>query len=68
MLHALILTLSGIPVLYSGDEILQENDYAYHDDPLKADDSRYLHRGDMDWDKSAVRIPAGGFCWLLCEF
>ena len=44
MLHAYMFTLSGIPVLYSGDEIARENDYTYHDDPLKADDSRYLHR------------------------
>ncbi len=49
MLHAYMFTLSGIPVLYSGDEIAQENDYTYHDDPLKASDSRYLHRGLMDW-------------------
>jgi amylosucrase len=49
MLHAYMFTLSGIPVLYSGDEIARLNDYAYHRDPLKADDSRYLHRGAMDW-------------------
>ena len=55
MLHAYIFTLSGIPVLYSGDEIAQENDHSYHDDPLKADDSRYLHRGDMDWEAAALR-------------
>ncbi len=65
MLHALVFTLSGIPVLYCGDEILQENDYAYHDDPLKADDSRYRHRGDMDWDKAEKRkdpdTPEGDF-------
>ena len=65
MLHALILSLSGIPVLYSGDEILQENDYSYHDDPLKADDSRYLHRGNMDWEKAEKRkdpaSPEGDF-------
>ncbi len=48
-LHALMFTLSGVPVLYSGDEIAQCNDDAYHADPLKAGDSRYLHRGDMDW-------------------
>lgn len=48
-LHALMFTLSGVPVLYSGDEIAMLNDDAYHDDPLKAEDSRYLHRGDMDW-------------------
>ncbi len=65
MLHALIFTLSGIPVLYSGDEILQENDYSYHDDPLKAADSRFLHRGDMDWKKAEKRndpeTPEGDF-------
>ncbi len=49
MLHAFMFTLSGVPVLYSGDEVGRENDYDYHKDPLKAADSRYLHRGDMDW-------------------
>ncbi len=48
-LHAYMFTMSGVPVLYSGDEIARENDYGYRDDPLKAADSRYLHRGDMDW-------------------
>ena len=49
MLHAFMFTLSGVPVLYSGDEVGRENDYEYHRDPLKREDSRYLHRGDMDW-------------------
>ena len=47
--------MSGVPVLYSGDEIAQLNDYGYHDDPFKAEDSRYLHRGDLDWKKAARR-------------
>ena len=55
MLHAYMFTLSGIPVLYSGDEIAQENDYSYHADPLKNADSRYLHRGKMDWEKAGKR-------------
>ena len=55
MLHAFMFTLSGVPVLYSGDEIAQENDRTYHDDPLKRDDSRWLHRGDMDWEKALLR-------------
>ena len=59
MLHALMFTLSGIPVLYSGDEIGQENDESYHDDPLKREDSRYLHRGNMDWDKAERRKQPG---------
>ena len=55
MLHAFLYTQSGIPVLYSGDEIGQFNDYSYHNDPLKAEDSRYLHRGDLNWDNVAKR-------------
>ena len=59
MLHAYMFTLSGIPVLYSGDEVAQENDYGYHDDPLKCEDSRYLHRGDMNWRRAARRTKEG---------
>ena len=55
MLHAFMFTLSGVPVLYSGDEIAQENDTSYHDDPIKREDSRYLHRGNMDWEKAEKR-------------
>lgn len=53
-LHAFLLTQSGLPILYSGDELGQLNDYSYHNDPLKAEDSRYLHRGNFDW-KAAAR-------------
>ena len=55
MLHAWMLTQSGIPVLYSGDEVGQLNDYTYHADPDKAADSRYVHRGSFDWDKAELR-------------
>ena len=55
MLHAWMLTQSGIPVLYSGDEVGQMNDYTYHDDPEKRVDSRYLHRGNFDWEKAKLR-------------
>ena len=55
MLHAFLLTLSGVPVLYSGDEIGQLNDYTYHDDAVKREDSRYLHRGAFSWEDAAKR-------------
>ncbi len=55
MMHAWMLTQSGIPVLYSGDEVGQLNDYSYADDPDKCEDSRYLHRGKFDWDAAALR-------------
>ncbi|MDE7232309.1 MAG: amylosucrase [Lachnospiraceae bacterium] len=48
-LHAYMFMQSGIPVLYSGDEIGQLNDYSYKEDPDKAADSRYIHRGKMNW-------------------
>ena len=49
MLHAYLLSQSGLPIVYSGDEVGQVNDYTYHDDPERADDSRYIHRGRFDW-------------------
>ena len=50
MLHAFLFTQSG--------EIGQKNDYTYHENPLKWDDSRYLHRGDLNWDEVALRNDA----------
>ena len=55
MLHAYMFMQSGIPVLYSGDEIAQVNDYTYKDDPNKVADSRYIHRGVMHWDLAEKR-------------
>ena len=49
MLHAYMMVQSGIPMLYSGDEIGQVNDYTYKNDPEKRVDSRYIHRGKFDW-------------------
>ncbi|MBQ3705455.1 MAG: amylosucrase [Clostridia bacterium] len=69
MLHAFMFGLSGVPVLYSGDEIALENDNAYHQDPMKAEDSRYLHRGNLNWEKVSLRnredTPEGSvFTWI----
>lgn len=61
MLHAFLLIQSGIPVLYSGDEVAQLNDSGYHADPIKREDSRYLHRGTMDWQAAARRSDASSY-------
>jgi len=58
-LHAFLMSQSGLPILYSGDETGQLNDDGYHSDPLKADDSRYLHRGAMDWEAAERRNEPG---------
>ncbi|MBT9839410.1 amylosucrase [Blautia sp. MCC283] len=55
MLHAYMLTQSGIPMLYSSDEVGRLNDYSYKDDPDKAADSRYIHRGAFQWDLAKKR-------------
>lgn len=59
MLHACMMTLSGIPMLYSGDEIGQLNDYSYKENPAKAADSRYVHRGQFRWRTAANRGRKG---------
>ena len=61
MLHAFMFTQSGIPVIYSGDEVGQLNDYLYHADINKKFDSRYLHRGKFDWKLADERKKAGSY-------
>ena len=59
MLHAYMLTQSGIPMLYSGDEIGQLNDYSYKEDEDKKADSRYIHRGKFQWYLARNRKEKG---------
>lgn len=54
-LHALLLSLSGIPVIHSGDEIAQVNDYSYKNNPQKVSDSRNLHRNTFNWQLTENR-------------
>ena len=51
LLHSLILSTGGIPLIYLGDEIATLNDYAYRKDPAKARDSRWVHRPSADWER-----------------
>lgn len=57
--HAQLLSESGIPLIYSGDEIATLNDYSYKDDPSKAHDSRWLHRPFFDWNRAQNRHVGG---------
>ena len=59
MLHAWMFAQTGIPVIYSGDEIGQLNDYSYHEDPAHCEDSRYVHRGKFDFDLAEKRLEKG---------
>ena len=66
-LHTYMMTQAGIPVIYSGDEIGQENDYGYHMDPKKCEDSRYLHRGKFQWDKAELRNQEGALQYEIFQ-
>ena len=55
LMHSLIFAFGGIPLIYMGDEIGLLNDHSYLDDPDLANDSRWIHRPVMDWDKAAER-------------
>jgi glycosidase len=59
LIHGVILTIGGIPLIYLGDEVGTVNDYSYRDDPAKARDSRWVHRPFRDWDKMARRHDEG---------
>ncbi|MBE2267367.1 MAG: alpha-glucosidase C-terminal domain-containing protein [Anaerolinea sp.] len=56
MVHSLILSAGGIPLIYLGDEIGTINDYRYVDEPTKAADSRWVHRPKADAAKYAQRL------------
>lgn len=48
LIHGIIMTAGGIPLIYLGDEIGMLNDYTYRMHPAKAGDSRWVHRPTAD--------------------
>ena len=55
LLHGVILTIGGMPLIYLGDEIAMLNDYSYEQDRQKDSDSRWVHRPEFDWRRSEQR-------------
>jgi glycosidase len=55
LIHSVIISAGGIPLIYLGDEIAMLNDYSYRDDKDKWDDSRWVHRLPFDWERAAQR-------------
>ena len=51
LIHGIILSIGGIPLIYLGDEVGTLNDYSYRDDPAKSGDSRWVHRPFANWEK-----------------
>lgn len=59
LLHSVIFSFGGLPLLYYGDAIGMLNSMQYLEDPSKRNDSRWTHRSSFDWDKAALRFESG---------
>lgn len=69
LLHSIVLSIGGIPLIYLGDEVGTLNDYGYVSDPAKADDSRWVHRplrnqAAMDQRHDPTTVPGRIFSTL----
>ncbi len=63
LLYGVALCFGGLPVLYMGDELGMQNDYAYAADPRRAHDTRWVQRGELDqrrlMQRDDAHTPAG---------
>lgn len=48
LLHTVILSIGGIPLIYLGDEVGRLNDYSFRNEQIEAGDSRWVHRPQID--------------------
>ncbi|MCW8818328.1 MAG: alpha-amylase family glycosyl hydrolase [Ignavibacteriaceae bacterium] len=55
LLHGVILTMGGMPLIYMGDGIGMLNDYDYEKLSEKIGDTRWIHRPKFDWEKLKER-------------
>ncbi|MGB3150911.1 MAG: alpha-amylase family protein, partial [Maribacter sp.] len=49
MLHGIILSYGGIPMIYMGDELGTLNDYSFKQNEEHKNDSRWVNRPIQDW-------------------
>lgn len=59
LMHAVIFSFGGIPLIYNGDAFGTLNDYEYTHDSIKAHDNRWLHRPKIDWNRAELRKKPG---------
>jgi amylosucrase len=59
LMHGMIMSIGGIPLVYYGDEVACVNDYSYLEEKDKMDDSRWLNRPIIDWNKVELRKKNG---------
>ena len=59
LLHSMIMSFGGIPLVFYGDEIGTINGRTFLGDASKANDNRWMHRPTIDWEKAALRHRHG---------
>lgn len=59
LLHGLIMSFGGIPLIYYGDAIGMLNDPSYLGNEAKKQDARWIHRPTMNWDDAEKRKVVG---------
>ncbi|BAQ65005.1 amylosucrase [Geminocystis sp. NIES-3709] len=65
LLHAMIFSFGGIPLIYYGDEIGTLNDYSFMGNLSKANDTRWAHRPKIDWQKAQKRKIEGSIEYTI---
>ena len=61
LMHAALYSFRGFPMLSSGDEIGQLNDWSYMNNPSLALDSRNIHRSHFNWDNEKKAQEGKGY-------
>ena len=59
LLYSVVFSVGGIPLIYLGDGLGTLNDYSYREDRFKFNDSRWVHRPAMDWQRADRRHDKG---------
>ena len=59
LMHGIILSFGGIPLINNGDALGVLNDYSFYADPSKCNDTRWVHRPKIDWSKAELRRKQG---------
>lgn len=67
LLYSVALTIGGIPLLYLGDELGLMNDYSFEKDSSKKEDTRWVHRYSMDWEKAKSAQKGDGIAGRIYQ-
>lgn len=59
LLHSIIVSFGGIPMIYYGDEVATLNDYGFAKEADKVDDNRWVHRPRLNWETIEKRKQSG---------